>query len=73
MELEQFHQSFWLINYMKKNKLEKISEIRIEEVHDHEDGLHFYRVYFYHQNGKIDIMSESSTKPVLARYVSKIY
>ena len=52
---------------MKKNKLEKISEIRVEEVQDHENGLHFYRVYFYHQNGKIDIMSESSTKPVLAR------
>jgi hypothetical protein len=58
---------------MKKNKLEKISEIRVEEVHDHEDGLYFYRVYFYHQNGKIDIMSESSTKPILARYVSKVY
>ena len=58
---------------MKKNKLEKISEIRVEEVHNHEDGLHFYRVYFYHQNGKIDIMSESSIKPVLARYTSKIY
>ena len=58
---------------MKKNKLEKISEIRVEEVHDHEDGLHFYRVYFYNQNGKIDSMSESSIKPVLARYVSKIY
>ena len=58
---------------MKKNKLEKISEVRVEEVHDHEDRLHFYRVYFYHQNGKINIMSESSTKPVLARYVSEIY
>ena len=58
---------------MKKNKLEKISEIRVEEVHDHEDGLHFYRVYFYHQNGKINIVSESSIKPVFARYVSKIY
>ena len=57
---------------MKMNKLEKISEIRVEEVHDHEDGLHFYRVYFYYENGKIDIMSESS-KPILARYVSKIY
>ena len=58
---------------MKKNKLEKISEIRVEEVNNHEEGLHFYRVYFYHQNGKIDIMTESSTKPILARYVSKIY
>tara|TARA_B100000767_G_scaffold196314_1_gene183304 strand:+ start:936 stop:1106 length:171 start_codon:yes stop_codon:yes gene_type:complete len=55
------------------NKLEKITEIRIEEVHDIEEGLRFYRVYFYHQNGKINIMSESSTKPILARYVSKVY
>ena len=58
---------------MKKNKLEKISEIRVEEVHDHEEGLHFYRVYFYHQIGKINIMSESSTKPILANYLSDIY
>lgn len=58
---------------MKMNKLEKITEIRIEEVHDIEKGRHFYRVYFYHQSGKIDIMSESSTKPILARYVSKVY
>ncbi len=58
---------------MKMNKLEKITEIRIEEVHDIEEGLRFYRVYFYHQNGKINIMSESSTKPILARYVSKVY
>ena len=58
---------------MKKNKLDKIKEIRVEEVRDFEEGSHFYRVYFYHQNGKIDIMSESSTKPVLARYISKIY
>ena len=55
------------------NKFDKIIEIRIEEVHDHEERVHFYRVYFYHQNGQIKIMSESSTKPVLARYVSKIY
>ena len=58
---------------MKKNRLLKISEIRVEEVHDHEDGVHFYRVYFYHESGKIDIMCESSTKPILARYVSEVY
>jgi len=58
---------------MKKNKLDKIKEIRVEEVRDFEEGSHFYRVYFYHQNGKIDIMSESLTKPILARYVSEIY
>ena len=58
---------------MKTKNLEKISEIRIEEVRDFEDGSHFYRVYFYHDDGRINIMSESSTKPILARYVSKIY
>ena len=58
---------------MVKNKLDKIKEIRVEKVHDHEDGRHFYRVYFYYENGKINIMAESSTKPILARYVSKIY
>ena len=52
---------------------DNISEIRVEEVHDHEDGKHFYRVYFHYKNGKIKIMGESKTKPILARYVSKIY
>ena len=58
---------------MKNRKLEKIREIRVEEVYDYEEKRHFYRVYFYHDDGRIDIMSESSTKPILARYVSKIY
>ena len=50
-----------------------VSEIRVEEVHNHEYGEHFYRIYFYYQNGKIKIMGESEIKPLLARYVSKIY
>jgi len=50
-----------------------ISEIRIEEVHNHEEGKHFFRVYFYYEDGKIEIMGESDIKPILARYVSKIY
>ena len=54
-------------------KRENIAEIRVEEVHDHEDGEHFYRVYFYYKNGKIKIIEEIDTKPILARYVSKIY
>ena len=54
-------------------KRENIAEIRVEEVHDHEDGDHFYRVYFNYKNGKIKIIGESDTKPILARYVSKIY
>ena len=55
----------------KKNT--NISEIRVEEVHNNEDGKHFFRVYFYYENGKIEIMGESNIKPILARYVSKIY
>ena len=58
---------------MKKDKLKKINEIRVEEVHDHVDGLHFYRIYFYHEEGKIEISAHSSIKPTLIRYVSKIY
>ena len=58
---------------MKKNKLKKINEIRVEEVHDHVDGLHFYRIYFYHDEGQIEIPAHSSIKPTLIRYISKIY
>ena len=55
----------------KKNT--NIEEIRVEEVHDHEEGKHFFRVYFYYESGKIEIMGESNIKPILARYVSKVY
>ena len=27
------------------NKTNNISEIRVEEVHDHEDGEHFFRIW----------------------------
>ena len=55
----------------KKNT--NISEIMIEEVHDYEESKHFFRVYFYYESGKIEVMGESNTKPILARYVSKVY
>ena len=58
---------------MNQNKRENISEIRVEEVHDHQDGKKIYRIYFYYETGKIEIMNESLTKPILARYISKIY
>ena len=57
---------------MRRKNL-NIEEIRVEEVHDHENSEHFYRVYFHYQDGKIEIMGESKTKPILARCVSKIY
>ena len=50
-----------------------ISEIRIEEVYNNEEGKHFFRVYFYYEDGKIEIMGESNIKPILARHVSKIF
>jgi len=50
----------------------KIHEIRVEEVHDHGEGKHFYRVY-YEINETIKILGESSIKPQLVRYVSKIF
>tara|TARA_B100000614_G_scaffold184685_1_gene165245 strand:+ start:348 stop:521 length:174 start_codon:yes stop_codon:yes gene_type:complete len=56
-----------------KPKNINIKEIRVEEVHDNEEGKHFFRVYFYYEDGKIEIMGESYIKPILARYVSKIY
>ena len=53
--------------------MQKIKEIRVEEVHDIEEKKHFYRVYFHYSNGRVELIDESSTKPLLARYVSKIY
>ena len=55
------------------SKKKNISEIRVEEVHDNEEGKHFFRVYFYYEDGKIEIIGESNIKPILARYISKIY
>ena len=57
---------------MIKNKRENISEIRVEEVHDHEEGKYFYRVYM-EINETIKIIGESKIKPQLARYVSEVY
>ena len=52
--------------------MDKIHEIRVEEVHDHGAGKHFYRVYM-EINETIKILGESETKPELVRYISKVY
>ena len=52
--------------------MDKIHEIRVEEVHDHEEGKHYYRVYI-EINKSIKIIGESETKPHLVRYVSELY
>ena len=45
-----------------KNKIDKITEIRIEEVIDEENKENYYWVY-YVRNGKIEIIGKSSEKP----------
>ena len=52
--------------------MDKIHEIRVEEVHDHDQGRHFYRVYM-EINETIKIIGTSKTKPQLVRYVSEVY
>jgi hypothetical protein len=55
---------------MKKRDRDKISEIRIEEVHDIEETKVFWRVY-YTVNERIIILGESEINPQLARYKSR--
>ena len=57
---------------MGGKRLDKIHEIRVEEVRDIEEGRHFYRVYM-EINETIKIIGESETKPQLIRYISEVY
>tara|TARA_Y100001980_G_C14147114_1_gene31310 strand:+ start:206 stop:364 length:159 start_codon:yes stop_codon:yes gene_type:complete len=52
--------------------MDKIHEIRVEEIRDICEGKHFYRVYM-EVNKTIKIIGESKTKPQLVRYVSEVY
>jgi hypothetical protein len=52
-----------------KKKRDKISEIRIEEVHDVQETKVFWRIY-YIVNERMVILGESETNPQLARYKS---
>ena len=54
---------------MKKRDRDKISEIRIEEVHDIEETKVFWRIY-YTVNERIIILGDSEVNPQLARYKS---
>ena len=54
---------------MKKLDRDKISEIRIEEVHDIEETKVFWRIY-YTVNERIIILGDSEVNPQLARYKS---
>ena len=52
-----------------KNKIDKISEIRIEEVIDKENEEKYYWVYFV-RNGKIEVIGKSCQKPQCYRQVA---
>lgn len=52
--------------------MDKINEIRVEEVRDIEEGRYFYRVYM-EINETIKIIGVSETKPQLIRYISEVY
>ena len=49
--------------------MDKISEVRIEEVKDYEENRHFWRIY-YTKNERIIILGESRVKPQLTRVVA---
>ena len=49
--------------------MDKITEVRIEEVKDFEENKHFWRIY-YTKNEKIIILGESRVKPQLTRMVA---
>ena len=50
-------------------KIDKITEIRIEEVIDEENNENYYWVYFV-RNGKIEIIGKSSGKPQCYRQIA---
>ncbi len=41
------------LNIILSKKNNDISKIRIDEIHDHQENKHFFRVYFYYESGKI--------------------
>ena len=51
-----------------KNKIDKITEIRIEEVIDEENNENYFWIYYF-RNEKIEIIGKSSEKPQCYRQV----
>ncbi len=51
-----------------KNKIDKITEIRIEDMIDEENDENYFWIYYF-RNGKIEIIGKSSEKPQCHRQV----
>ena len=50
--------------------MDKITEIRIEEVIDEENNQHYYWVYYY-KNDEVKIIGKSSVKPQCYRQIAR--
>ena len=50
--------------------MDKITEIRIEEIYDEENNQHYFWLYIF-KNGKVEIIGKSSVKPQCYRQVSR--
>jgi hypothetical protein len=50
--------------------MDKITEIRIEEILDEENNQHYYWIYYF-KNGKVIIIGKSSVRPECYRQIAK--
>ena len=53
-----------------KKLMDKITEIRIEEIFDEENNEHYYWIYYF-KNKKVKIIGKSSVRPECYRQISK--
>ncbi len=50
--------------------MDKITEIRIEEIFDEKSNQHYYWIYCF-KNEKVQIIGKSSVKPICYRQISR--
>ena len=50
--------------------MDKITEIRIEEIFDEENNQHYFWIYYF-KNGKIEIIGKSSEKPQCYKQIAR--
>jgi len=50
--------------------MDKIHEIRVEEVFDEENNQHYYWIYYF-KNKKIKIIGKSSVKPQCYKQIAR--
>ena len=50
--------------------MDKITEIRIEEIYNEENEEHYFCVYIY-KNNKVEIIGKSSVRPQCYRQIAR--